>query len=279
MSESEELSRRYPAVRVPAGILARSTPTDDGFITPDGVRFHRALVVGVVTSKYVDEDREFAVLTITDDTGSVDVFAFEEWFEYASELERWTEVKVVGRPMEPREEGRSVPLRAEVIRPASYHEELLRRLEYELLVSEVSSEEEVEAAEEVEEKERVEVSEGPEEAEAGEEVTAETEAEATVTEETVAEEEEGGEEGEAIEAREGEEDLDEVVRKVYERLLEHEEDMFSKQDLYEIIEEVAPDADEEFCERVIKELERRDLIFPIKLPSGKHWSVVVEWGV
>jgi len=272
LSESEELSRRYPAVRVPAGVLARSTPTDDGFITPDGVRFHRALVVGVVTSKYVDEDREFAVLTITDDTGSVDVFAFEEWFEYASELERWTEVKVVGRPMEPREEGRSVPLRAEVIRPASYHEELLRRLEYELLVSEVSSEE-VEAVEEVEEEERVEVSEGPEEAEAEEEITAETEAEATVTEE-----EEGGEE-EAIEAREGEEDLAEVVRKVYERLLEHEEDMFSKQDLYEIIEEVAPDADEEFCERVIKELERRDLIFPIKLPSGKHWSVVVEWGV
>ncbi|MEO2240920.1 MAG: OB-fold nucleic acid binding domain-containing protein [Euryarchaeota archaeon] len=250
MSESEELSRRYPAVRVPAGVLARSSPTDDGFVTPDGVRFHRALVVGVVSSKYVDEDREFAVLTITDDTGSVDVFAFEEWFETASELERWMEVKVVGRPMEPREEGRSVPLRAELIRPSSYHEELLRRLEYELTLRRVG-----EAAEKVE-----------------------PEARETEGTEKPVEPSEGSEE-EAAEEPERPEDLDDVVRKVYERLVEHEEDMFSRQDLYEIISEVVPDADEEFCDRVIKELEKRDLIFPIKLPSGKHWSVVVEWGV
>ncbi len=250
MSESEELSRRYPAVRVPAGVLARSSPTDDGFVTPDGVRFHRALVVGVVSSKYVDEDREFAVLTITDDTGSVDVFAFEEWFETASELERWVEVKVVGRPMEPREEGRSVPLRAEIIRPSSYHEELLRRLEYELTLK---------RAGEVPEEAEPEVREMVEEAE------------------EAAEPSEGA--GEETEGPERSEDLDDVVRKVYERLVEHEEDMFSKQDLYEIIAEVVPDADEEFCDRVIKELEKRDLIFPIKLPSGKHWSVVVEWGV
>ena len=52
-----------PGVRcdvVAAGVLARSSPTDDGFVTPDGVRFHRALVVGVVSSNAITPVRTMA---------------------------------------------------------------------------------------------------------------------------------------------------------------------------------------------------------------------------
>ncbi|WP_456481973.1 OB-fold nucleic acid binding domain-containing protein [Methanopyrus sp.] len=217
---SEELSRRYPAVRVPAGELAHSQPTEDGFVTPKGVRFHRALVVGVLSGRYVDEDREFAVITVTDDTGSVDVFAFDECYEPARTLEKWRQIKVIGRPMEPREEGRPVTLRAEVIRPTSHSEEIFRRLEYELMV--------------------------------------EGEAPATVEEAPT---------------------LDEVIEMVYRELLERDEETFSREDLHEVIRQVVPHADEELCEKIIKEMEERELLYPMDLPGGKRWSVIeAGWG-
>ena len=193
---SEELSRRYPAVRVPAGELAHSQPTEDGFVTPKGVRFHRALVVGVLSGRYVDEDREFAVITVTDDTGSVDVFAFDECYEPA------------------------VTLRAEVIRPTSHSEEIFRRLEYELMV--------------------------------------EGEAPATVEEAPT---------------------LDEAIEMVYRELLERDEETFSREDLHEVIRQVVPHADEELCEKIIKEMEERELLYPMDLPGGKRWSVIeAGWG-
>lgn len=217
---SEELSRRYPAVRVPAGELAHSEPTEDGFVTPRGVRFHRALVVGVLSGRYVDEEREFAVITVTDDTGSVDVFAFDECYEPARTLDKWRQIKVIGRPMEPREEGRPVALRAEVIRPTSYSEELFRRLEYELMA--------------------------------------------------------GGE----VSTVEKPPTLDEAIEMVYKELLEREEETFSREELYEVIRSVVPLADEEFCEKIIKEMEERELLYPMDLPGGKRWSVIeTGWGL
>ncbi len=128
MTEDEGPKRRFPAVPLPAAEVAASSPGEGPeFVTPSGVPFARAVVCGLLYSKFVNEEKNYVAITVLDDTGTLEAFAFDDPARSAAEnLDRWTQVEVVGRPMEPRD-GR-VSLRVELIRPVHFALEALARL-------------------------------------------------------------------------------------------------------------------------------------------------------
>ncbi|GEM_PF-2643396 len=126
--DEEGPRRRFPAVPLPAAEITAATPAEGPrFVTPSGIPFARALVCGLLQSKFVNEEKNYVAMTVLDDSGTVEAFAFDDPARSTAEtLDRWSQILVIGRPMEPRE-GR-VSLRAEIVKPTHFAQEALARL-------------------------------------------------------------------------------------------------------------------------------------------------------